>query len=952
VSIARHFLGWDAPIAAKVREFLLPEPISGPVDMEECLVIAPTRQAGRRLREALAGFCAERNSALLSARVAEPTFFLHDDSANEANPLIIKAAWSDVLLNAELNGHSGLFPAKPPTRDRAWTIHTGEMIQRLRHSLADGGYRISDVVRVCGTELEEIERWQNMAELEGLYLERLTKLGLEDPCVRRIARAEDPEMPPHVTRIVVAAVPDPSLLMIRALNSLTDRLTIDILVHAPESLSDHFDQWGRADRGKWEDVRIDIPDAGENVILCGTPTSQSERVIKAIATECSRYGPADVAVGVPDRSVAPFLEADLEEKGLPAFDPSDRPLKNHPLFRLIEAYASLIKDRSYASFSALLRHPDLLGYLAERRGISPLNVLQQLDEFQNAYLPAGFRDMTRLFPAGRYEGSRQYGDFDDLAEALAFVGNHIEAFETMDLDDAVRGFLQTVYESRTLDTRKADDSQMVQAADEVDGAMREFSGSTLEILGVSKMEALGLFVRRLAEQSYHRAREDALIDLEGWLELPWNDAPLLIVTGMNEGFVPDSRMSDVFLPDSLRTRLHLRDDAARLARDAFLMRGLIESRRDRGRVCFIAGKTSSAGDPLKPSRLLFRCSDKELTGRAERLFGPIKNPRENHPSTVSFMLDPCLSAEMPEEGRPGVKRLAVTSFREYLACPFRFYLKHVLQMSEIDDAKAGMDALDFGIMIHSVLESMASDPDMSRCKDERRLTAYLERETEHWVQKRFGSSPSLPVLIALDAAKQRLGAAAAVQALMLKQGWDIVAYEKKIEKKIEGVVIAGKIDRIDRHAETGEIRVIDYKTSDKEVTPAHAHLASASEDTPDFVRAPVNGKHKRWIDLQLPLYRELLADDYGHDVPVTPAYFSLPRAIGHTDVYSWDGFDVKLLESASRCALELVRRIRECVFWPPSERVANDDFERLFHGGSACSVDGKAFQRFLKGATS
>ena len=56
----------------------------------------------------------------------------------------------------------------------------------------------------------------------------------------------------------------------------------------------------------------------------------------------------------------------------------------------------------------------------------------------------------------------------------------------------------------------------------------------------------------LAAQTYVSRREDAALDLEGWLELPWHPASSLVVTGMNEGAVPDGRVDDPFLPDSLR----------------------------------------------------------------------------------------------------------------------------------------------------------------------------------------------------------------------------------------------------------------------------------------------------------------------------------------------------------------------------------------------------------------
>ena len=43
------------------------------------------------------------------------------------------------------------------------------------------------------------------------------------------------------------------------------------------------------------------------------------------------------------------------------------------------------------------------------------------------------------------------------------------------------------------------------------------------------------------------------IQLLGWLELPLDDAPALIVTSFHEGVIPESVNSDLFLPNALRS---------------------------------------------------------------------------------------------------------------------------------------------------------------------------------------------------------------------------------------------------------------------------------------------------------------------------------------------------------------------------------------------------------------
>ena len=82
------------------------------------------------------------------------------------------------------------------------------------------------------------------------------------------------------------------------------------------------------------------------------------------------------------------------------------------------------------------------------------------------------------------------------------------------------------------------------------------------------------------------------------------------------------------------------------------------------------------------------------------------------------------------------------------------------------------------------------------------------------------------------------------------------------------------------YAGTGAVRVIDYKTSDKGVSPLAAHVRSARRDetAPDWARFTVDGKDLVWTDLQLPLYLEALAGEMG--VAVGAGYFNLPKAVG------------------------------------------------------------------------
>lgn len=931
MSIQRHFIGWDEPVTVKVRKFLLPQPPIGPADLDGLLVLVPTRQAGRRLREALALFCGQHGSALLSARVATPSVLLQPaaNAAPEASPSVVRTLWAEILLEIDPAAYPGFLRVAKLERDFAWALDTGDMIQQLREEISDGGLRLGDAVSHGGEAFEEAERWQDMERLEALYLERLAGIGLRDPCVEKLQRAAEPTVPEGIGRIVVAAVPDPSPQAVAALNTLGGRIPVDVLVHAPSELKEAFDEWGRPLPTYWKSAHIDIPEADANIVPAGSPESQGAHLLRLIASEAHRFGPADIAVGVPDRSVMTELEIRLAKCGLPAFDPSDRALNQHAIYRLIESFAALTRDRSYAALCSLARHPDALAWLCAAGKVAALDLLTQLDDFQNEHLPLTMDEIRERSAANPPRRRAQDGEaFAALNAAAALVVAELDRFEASpSAAAATRAFLQRVFETRQMDARRLPDAEFRAAAAEVDDGLHELDGIAAAFPGRSKADEMLLLLRRLAAGSYHPETTDAVLDLEGWLELPWNDAPFLVVTGMNEGFVPDGRIGDVFLPDSLRAKLGLRDDAGRFARDAYLMTAFIEARRTDGRVSFIAGRVSREGDPLKPSRLLFRCPDEELPARAARLFGPVEESRSSPPATVSFKLDSRPPPDVREEDTR-LERVSITALRDYLECPYRFYLKHVLGMQPKDLWKNGLDALDFGNLVHAALQQLGRAGHAH--DDAAALADFLTREAERWVEQRYGSAPALPVRVALEAARRRLTAAAAVQAQLATEGWETVLTEKKFSMKLEGLTLSGRIDRVDRNSRTGTLRIIDYKSSDTAVAPAKAHLAPAADDTPPFTGVEVGGKLRRWIDLQLPLYRILLREESALQGPIETAYFNLPKATSETGVSAWEGLDDALSESARASAAAVARLIRDRVFWPPAARVRYDAFESLF----------------------
>lgn len=923
--IERHFVGWSAPPAHAVRRFLIPDTPAEPVNLQDTLLVVPTRQAGRVLREHLALHCAEHGSALLSARTVTPAFLLNPPAtAPCANAAVIKAIWADTLLKAPAAALDGGWLPVGDQRDLRWALALGETLQALRRELSEAGLGISGVAARAAHELDEPARWNALAQLERLFLERTAQAGWADPCELLLASSRDAAtiLPPGVRRIVAACVPAWPPLAASMLQTLASVASIHILIAAPSEMAEAFDHLGQPRPEYWNSAVIPIADPETNLVLAPSLAGQSAAVMEALAADASAgFAPTDFAIAVADRQLSPFLIGDLATVGISVFDPSERRLVDHTVGRLLEAYGRFLLDRSYSTFAALIRQPDWLHRMAVG---SAATLLAELDSFQQEHLPSSFEDLSsRLLPPDAATNC------PTLQRAVAEAARLLEAFDRSAPPAAARDFLRFVYAPRLLDPKNAADRTFQQAATLADELLSEIEDGFSMGVFSSRRDAVYVLLRRVTESRYMPEPDASAEALFGWLELPWIEAPFLYVTGMNEGLVPDTRTADPFLPDRLRARLGLWTDSARLARDAYIMRHAIEIRRHRGRVCWIAGKTGPKGDPLKPSRLLFRCSEEELPGRAATLFGPGRAGPRVHAASISFRLRP--SAPLERWPPPVPPTISVTAFRDYLQCPFRYYLKHVLRMEALEEEKSEPDARDFGTLLHEALAALRERPELAATPDPIPLEEYLLDILRRRLAVRYGPSPALPVLVMQRAAEERLRAAARVQADLARQGWRPVAFEVALESPLGNRLLRGRIDRIDRHS-SGRLRLLDYKTSDEAVEPARAHLGRRRDDTPSFAMVDGEKTHLRWTDLQLPLYRLLVEKQPEWKGPVELGYFNLPKTTSETGLAPWEHFDDALFESAVACAQEIVGRLTAGVYWPPAPRIAHEEFDRLFFG--------------------
>ena len=886
----RVFLGWERPFLGVLAEWLLARRDALP----GMLVVVPTAQAGRRLREALA----ESAGALLAPKVVTPGHFLRtDEAAPEAIELL---AWVETLEAVrDWDAYAAAFPVPPGEGEAAgWALGLARSLAGLRTSLQENALTLADAGRRLSATVEA-ERWEALAKLEAKVEQRLGQWGLKSRS-RMLARG-DFALAEGVQGIVLAGVPDLAAAALRRI--LQAEVPVTVLVGAPEAMAADFDEAGRPGEA-WATRPIAWPDeAAGGVFLTADPRQQAAEAMGRVAAAGT---PSDeVALGSADEATAGELVRAFGRGGWKLHDPAQLPPS--PLAAWLGAWRQYVSQPGAAAAIDLLGFPEsgvLVGGKRAQR-------VAALSAARDQWLARDGEDLARVDALTK----RDPEALKLAEETLAALDRRRATFLGEGFHAGMRRLLGMI------DPRGEQSAVIVEwldATERTAAEVRREPGFWIDLLRATLPEAAAA------------VPDDRVLDVQGWLELFHEPGRHLVVCGMNEGLVPSRASTDAWLPEGSRRLLGLSHDATRAARDAYLLTAMIESRRAGGRVDLLLAKTGAGGDVLLPSRLLLAADEEALPVRVKQLFREIEPPD----SSLAWTLDEAW------KWRPRVidkvPRMSVTAFADYLACPFRYYLKHVAGMSEPEPERVEWNARDFGNVMHVVLERWALDAEAKDFSKTEAIEAWVHAALDRVIAERFGAKVPLAVRIQREAMRQRLSWFARVQAVERASGWRIEEVEKKFEIEIDGLVLVGRVDRIERH-DDGRRRVLDYKTGAAAgaVEAAHRTGVTAStrlpahlEKVPEILCTGADGKPKRWKNLQVALYSVALGDvdELG--------YFALGATEGDVTISRWDGFSKADRDSAEACARWVIGKVRERVFWPPAEKAEYDDYAVLSLGRS------------------
>lgn len=904
----REFLGWDAPTLPAAARLLLNQA----ADLSGWLVVLPGRRSARVLLGMLVDEAARRGvvlappTTLTPGELAAAIFRPH---GVPASPLLRRLTWSSVLRESTPDELAPLVRLRPHADDQARWAALAAIVEQVSDDLAQDliipGEVPAQARAISG--FNEAERWRAFALLQDRYAQRLSRAGVVDDALAALHACRQPGAI-AARSVALVGVPELRRVAAASLRALPDGGgCVTAMIAAPPDLASRFDALGCVRPEAWGDVTIPLDDNA--LAFAQAPRDQARRAIEFIASLPEPFAPHEITLGVPDAEVLPAIEREAQRTGLPVRRAAGVPLRQSAPAALLGDIATHLESRTFESLVRLIQRPEVEAYL--RAALAPARgggggagkaprTEWWLAEIQDYAASSLATSVDAPILTARAQASLITGVIRGVDAMLAELLDAPRVRQPSRWGAALRAVFARVYAGQRLDRTSLRDVPTIDAVARLRDTLAHLDALPEEGLAeLSAPDTLRLIIDVSGDAPLPAQPRPNAAEVLGWLELPLDPAPVLVVTGVNEGLVPGGNVADPFLPDALRRALGMSCDQSRLARDTFLLRAIVTSRPH---VLLVCGRQAADVSPLRPSRLLAACEPTAAAARVLRFADPRAEPAPS--LRVRSRLAPGGKGGFeprPVRAAAPITSMRVTAFRDYLASPYAFYLRHVLRLEEAGPPDTEMDALAFGVLVHNALKRFGRDPMARDLTSANPIAAFLHEALDAEAHDTFGQNLSPVLQLQLAAARRRLSAFARHQATRRAEGWRIAHTEWPEDRADASLMVdaqpfglRGRIDRIDIHDSTGAWAILDYKTGDTVKPPQSTHQ-----------------RGERWVDLQLPLYRHLVTTLNPPQDPtrITLGYASISSDLDASSflIAAWTPDD---LAAADAAAADVVRGVR------------------------------------------
>jgi ATP-dependent helicase/nuclease subunit B len=542
--------------------------------------------------------------------------------------------------------------------------------------------------------------------------------------------------------------------------------------------------------GKWAVLdRKDRYIGGVRALELASPAEEAQAIAILLRGALEEPGKT-AALVTPDRTLAIRVSAHLRRWGIEADDSAGQPLSATPSGALILALAEAVAQRfAPVPLLALLKHP-----------------LVQQGEARLGWLD-GARLLDRALrgprPAEGLAGLSAYLAGGDKREAKI----HAPALEWFQTVVPMLVPLENGFAARALDLGAA-----LACLRE---ALATFCGDAVW-QGVAGRAAANLFAR--LERDSSLGPQDVSLDaipallrllmddiavrppdgghprifMWGLIEARLQSAQMMVLGGLNEGVWPALPKPDPWLAPQIRKSLGLGGLEARIGVDAHDLAGALGAPE-----VIMTRARRDAIAPTIASRFWLRI---------EAMSGGLKSPELAADAFAERIDKPdgeAAPAKRPAPCPPLAARpseIAVTAVDRLKADPYAFYAQAILRLSKMEAIDAPAGAAWRGSMIHRVLEDWAEVDSYQPERLRARIEALLAQPEMHPLLRTLWQ----PKLI--EAAEFIASSVADARG----EGRVPLIAEKEGRFEIAGVILKGRVDRIDRLGDGG-LSIVDYK---------------------------------------------------------------------------------------------------------------------------------------------
>ena len=390
------------------------------------------------------------------------------------------------------------------------------------------------------------------------------------------------------------------------------------------------------------------------------------------------------------------------------------------------------------------------------------------------------------------------------------------------LFDGVIAFLKTVFDHFKQQEDKPVDLEFIYFF------LKEFNKISSYLR--ERKESLSLkLVQRLVREHFKAVRipfEGEPVEgfqIMGFLETRTLDFKNVIILSANEGKLPAQRSMNSYIPFALRKAFELPTFEEQDAIYAYHFKRLLQRAEN---IHFTYDAEVSRDSTGEQSRFilqqLLKYKEAENIHITTHQYGGKLNPLAANPPEITIPKTPEVLQRMERYlvGADANKFLSPTSLTTYVTCQLRFYFQYVLRIRETEEAAEEIDARNFGIVVHRVLE-LLYEPWLGR-----EITKEAIKQLEGGVEKKVEEVLREEEIV--QEYQELQGKDVLTRSIMQRLVLKILQYDQAqapfevtglerddLDYQInlsngQKVKLSGVVDRMDR--KDGITRIVDYKT--------------------------------------------------------------------------------------------------------------------------------------------